>query len=71
MNSRAMVRCIHFPSLFTSVCGSDDMRAYSTHALSLILPPTPLALDSPSPSCPYPVFRDRQAGSSGPARLGC
>lgn len=74
MNSRAMVRCIHFPSLFHVSCGSDDMRAQThthTHKHSLILSISfaRSRVFSPSARVPCPVFRDRQAGSSGPARL--
>lgn len=61
MNSRAMVRCIHFPSLFHVSCGSDDMRAQThTHTHTQTLPdPLDLfcALSRVLSLCPCPVSR--------------
>lgn len=72
MNSRAMVRCIHFPSLSTSVQFADRTRCARTrtHTHTNTLRTLILSLARlPPPSAPSPVFRDRQAGSSGPASL--
>lgn len=75
MNSRATVRCIHFPSLSTSVQFADRTRCARTrththiHTNTLRTLILSLARLPPPPSAPSPVFRDRQAGSSGPASL--